>query len=370
MSRLKSFLLNMLIAAASLVLLIAALEFTARLLLPETRVRLVGGDLFVKGKAHPRSMVPNFKGKLISPEYAVPVTTNSMGLRDFEYPLKKTTKVYRILAIGDSFTWGWGVRAKDTYAKVLERLLDTHSRDGTRYEVINMAMPNTATLEEIEVIKEGLKYQPDLVLIGFLAEDRWSQNGNDLYDNVVYWKRLGRKDTKKISRRATEPSLLSRSRKYVLAKLNDVWGFLQKHSRGFSYVMTKAGTFLRTSLVGLREGGHEKELGKAWKITQSAFLEIDALAKQHHFNVVIVRIPFLYDVSTKETDKVSEVLSEFSRKHGLAFFDLLPLLHRHKTKRLYFSADGHWTPLAHKVSAEGIYHFLVSENILGADVRD
>ena len=54
----------------------------------------------------------------------VPVSINSEGLRDREFPLEKPPGVYRVMMLGDSTTFGWGVRQEDTAAKFLEHKLN------------------------------------------------------------------------------------------------------------------------------------------------------------------------------------------------------------------------------------------------------
>jgi lysophospholipase L1-like esterase len=98
---------------------------------------------------------------------------NSVGLRDeIEPDDKKSENVFRILNLGDSVTFGIGVHLKDTYAKKLEKLLNQKGEGKLRYEVINAGVPGYRTCQEIVLLKEvGLKYQPDLILIGFILND-------------------------------------------------------------------------------------------------------------------------------------------------------------------------------------------------------
>ena len=54
---------------------------------------------------------------------------NAAGFReDMEYPLPKTEEAFRIMAIGDSFTFGMGVDLENTYSKQLERLLQKEDK--------------------------------------------------------------------------------------------------------------------------------------------------------------------------------------------------------------------------------------------------
>src|SRR5437870_3991698 len=68
----------------------------------------------------------------------VDVKINSQGLRDKEYPLVKAPGTYRIMMLGDSTTFGWGDRAEDTAAKMLERKLNAEPTfGGWNFEVLN-----------------------------------------------------------------------------------------------------------------------------------------------------------------------------------------------------------------------------------------
>ena len=114
--------------------------------------------------------VPEGKAVLMG----VPVESNSLGLRDREFSRNKEPGVYRILVLGDSMTFGWGVRAEDTYAKQLERMLNetnAHS-DRRSFEVINAGVGNYNTAQEVAYFKErGVRLNPDMVILGFYLND-------------------------------------------------------------------------------------------------------------------------------------------------------------------------------------------------------
>jgi hypothetical protein len=64
---------------------------------------------------------------------------NSLGFRDEEHVQEKPPGTFRIVALGDSFTYGVGVEFADTYLVRLERLLNT--RPGSRVEIIKLGIP-------------------------------------------------------------------------------------------------------------------------------------------------------------------------------------------------------------------------------------
>ena len=51
------------------------------------------------------------------------VSINSQKLRDREFSFKKPDGMTRILMLGDSLTFGWGVNIEDTTSKILEKSL-------------------------------------------------------------------------------------------------------------------------------------------------------------------------------------------------------------------------------------------------------
>jgi hypothetical protein len=100
-----------------------------------------------------------------------PLTTNSHGLRDAEYDYDKPAGVVRIVALGDSSLFGWGVRAEDSTTEVLENMLKT-TNGLPPTEVLNFSVPGYNTAIEADVfIAKALRYDPDIVLVNFNTND-------------------------------------------------------------------------------------------------------------------------------------------------------------------------------------------------------
>ena len=81
-------------------------------------------------------LVKNFEG--LGPLH-VPVTINSDGFRDIDRVTSKDGQTIRILGLGDSFTFGWGVSLEKTYLKRLEATLPQII--GHPVETINTGVP-------------------------------------------------------------------------------------------------------------------------------------------------------------------------------------------------------------------------------------
>lgn len=97
---------------------------------------------------------------------------NRHGCRDSgDYTVAKPDGVKRIIGIGDSGMFGWGVHQDEDYLSALESNLNVHSA-GPRYEVLNMAVPGYNTQQEVETLRaKGLRFSPDIVIVGWCAND-------------------------------------------------------------------------------------------------------------------------------------------------------------------------------------------------------
>lgn len=97
--------------------------------------------------------------------------TNSRGFRDRERTFTRTSSSLRIVAVGDSFTWGSGSNYDETFLTRLERRLQ--ESDGGA-EVVNLGLVGYQPEEYLALLRShGLEYRPDLVLVDFYV-------GNDL----------------------------------------------------------------------------------------------------------------------------------------------------------------------------------------------
>ncbi|MFB3788894.1 MAG: SGNH/GDSL hydrolase family protein [bacterium] len=102
--------------------------------------------------------------------YGAPVAINAQGLRDQEYPFEKSSNQKRILVLGDSVAFGYGVSAQDTFAKQWEIILRSDS--GASWQIINAGVPGYTTVQEVRWFEvEGLRYHPDAVILTYVMND-------------------------------------------------------------------------------------------------------------------------------------------------------------------------------------------------------
>lgn len=105
------------------------------------------------------------------PVYQYPI--NKYGFRDFGYEKEKPSETVRVICMGDSFTWGDGIKFDDTYPKRLERELNYYEspKTGKKYEVLNISWCGYSTFQEINKLEFIKEFQPDLIFLGYCLND-------------------------------------------------------------------------------------------------------------------------------------------------------------------------------------------------------
>lgn len=115
-----------------------------------------------------------------SPTYHI--NSNSLNER-YNYDEKKGDDVFRIITLGDSFTFGAYVDTSDNWTELLEDYLNKVHTCSTikKYEVINLGVDGYDTAYEVErYVRRGRQYSPDLIVMlitdfGRVTEHRLSR---------------------------------------------------------------------------------------------------------------------------------------------------------------------------------------------------
>ena len=94
------------------------------------------------------------------------VHLNGAGFRERAFNAVKHDGTYRIAVVGDSFTWGNGVRQQDRYSDLLQARLPEH------IEVLNFGTPGANTPEHRTLVGHLLgNVHPDFVLLQWYIND-------------------------------------------------------------------------------------------------------------------------------------------------------------------------------------------------------
>ena len=267
--------------------------------------------------------IPNRSAKLMG----VQVDINPQGLRDHTYPLAKEDGTYRILVLGDSMTFGWGGNFENTYPKTLERTLNekrpkikTRSKPIKKYEVINTGVGNYNTVQEFTYFRErGIKYDPDMVLLGFYL--------NDAEETPV---RVGG---------------FIRENSYAFILLGQSWDVVMRGlNRRKPYEQYYLDLYSDTA--------------KGWIACKEALQDLVALCKKNNIDLRIMIIPELHSPNENyRFGKVHSLVSEVGKRSGTPVFDLLPAFQGVDPPSLWVTrGDPHPSDKAHDIIAQAIYN--------------
>jgi len=146
--------------ALSIAVAFLATEAIVRVLFPRAAPRTARATKF--WRYDPRygwSHVPGTRGSFESFGFEAEVSINSKGFRGPEREYERGERPFRVLVLGDSFVWGYGVDFEDSFCARLERLIP-------ELEVVNLAVNGYGTDQELLLYRdEGRKYDVDLVAV-------------------------------------------------------------------------------------------------------------------------------------------------------------------------------------------------------------
>ncbi len=137
-------------------------------------------DVASYGKYTIRRLRPNTTFWHRSVDGSWKFVTNSKGLRsDRDYSYGKPNGALRVISLGDSHTEGFECDQDKTYSSVIERFL---GKSGIKAEVINAGVSGFSTAEALVFLEnEGIKYSPDVVVLGYFANDADDNLKADLF---------------------------------------------------------------------------------------------------------------------------------------------------------------------------------------------
>ena len=119
---------------------------------------------------------PLASGILSREEFRTAVENNALAMRDKHRTPQ--SDIPRIAVLGDSFTWGFGVEAKERYTDIAETALEKH-----KIEVWNFGVSGYGPIQYLLQIEDIVRLRPKAVLIGFCLRNDWHDN--------LFWERYG-----------------------------------------------------------------------------------------------------------------------------------------------------------------------------------
>lgn len=307
--------------------------------------------------------IPGIEGTTVHSDFRMTVRINSKGLRDREFDYKKEKDTYRIGIFGDSFTFGEGVQNHETYPKLLENLL--HADDqvnalGKRIEVLNFGIGKTGTSHQYALYrKEGKKYDLDLVIIGFLG-------ANDFSDNVpgVFTLENGQ-----LKHSPSAYSSIRRMQKIVYYFPFYKW--LTAHSH-LANLVRKQATIMddRQRTAAHTQTGSNVDLQAknerlAVDTTRKLLAEFVRESRQEGANLIMLNLPgkeqkpfTAQGINEPHVLQYHQLEGDLKKMPGLEIVDLTPLFSKLPVEPYYFRHDGHMTALGLQLVAVELRNYL------------
>jgi lysophospholipase L1-like esterase len=232
---------------------------------------------------------------------------NLFGFRSRHETIARPEGGWRVLALGDSFTWGQGVADSDsTWPVMLERIL-VERGPGVGVEVVNMGRRGFTTANEAELLRRlGWQFNPDLVVIQFLPNDALPSLPDFQVDGGS------------------------------LAWLYPTYKLVPWRFRSGAAESSALLALVETRYAALRRGSaHARMLqlyqdtSPGWRAAQAAFEEIADSARERGVPVIVMLFPELepgsWNADNYPLGGIYERVGRFARELGLEVVDLVPV---------------------------------------------
>jgi lysophospholipase L1-like esterase len=254
----------------------------------------------------------------------------------------------RILFLGDSFTWGWGVGQGEVLTDLLQRAL------GPSVAVVNRGVNAYGTGQEYLLLRRELaRARYDLVVLLFFQNDVPENLHHGSYR--PYFELVGDR-------------LEARNQPTPLRRENAIKLFFKEHSQAFSFLNVQGALLKarwkerRRRTIGIDEDEGEElpaeVLQRGLALTRRLLLEMGSLARQAGGRFVLAYVPAPEDLPGRPPEpwgvEVRQAIAEFCAKNGIPLVDLTDGF-RQAAKRgehLNYPRDGHWTAAGHRLASE------------------
>jgi len=288
--------------------------------------------------------------ELVTPYAHAHITTNAEGLRGTrEYAPAKPAGTRRVVLLGDSFVFGFGVEDGETFAARLEAA-DPH------LEALNFGVPGYGVDQMLVLYRKiASQYAADVVVVGIYQEDFWraTRAFADSGQAKPYFTLLPDGRLELHNSPVPPPYTLNRG------QFPDViqGGFLS-HSR--LYQVTERG------LLRLGKNIHlvDPDTTREWVLGRAILSQLLREIKAGGATPVLMIVPGQSWAGSSRKDSLLKSLQRFAAREKVAFLDLTPAFHAAVASSsltdYYIDHDWHWNAKGHALAAEQIRNFLDS----------
>jgi len=297
------------------------------------------------------------------------IRINELGFRDDELRASKPHNTKRILALGDSFTFGMNVSHENIFTEQLQDILKEKNEDNN-YEVLNMGAIGYTIDQQLLLLKEkGIDLDPDAVIINFfvgndVTEFRRHEWITDQQNNLI--KIIDKKHYVDESNRLRykgedEPA------SYFINFVNTRLQILAK-KMGLNND-NNGPTLTWPAFLDPDDEHGDPNLPDYWQKAEISLKQIKDTLDENNIKLIVVAISMDVQTDKKYWDKYSEMyfdeqayelsrpqakLQKITQDLNIDFIDLLPYFREADPDLWYYyeEADPHWTNEGHQLTAE------------------
>lgn len=269
--------------------------------------------------------VPNKSAKLQN----VDIHINSFGMRGAE---PNSSADLKILCLGSSITFGWGVDQDKIYPELLKKYLNNYIEENPssslaqKYktaDVENAGIGNYNTVREVEAFLTKYKdIKPNIIILGSFIRD---------------------------------PEVIP------VPKRN----WLLENSQLAVTLWSRFEQIKRASGLEKSFEDHYKNIYKddyyGWAQTQEAYSKLADYAKANNIRVIVAMIPDIHNLTNYPFIYIHEKVRQLALANGFEFIDLYDSFSTIKTQEEIWAMPGDPHPNAegHKIIEEQIFNYLV-----------
>ena len=290
-------------------------------------------------------MAPNFEG--IGPVGSW-VRTNSHGFRDdVDHPWTKAKKTIRILGIGDSFTFGWGVSLEETFLKKLERHLKQMT--GVEIETINAGVPKWDLNQYYVYLKNyGFRYSPDIIVLTYFFNDIPESIQETIPANPAYTTQVQHSG-----------GIFHFS--YLFNFLKSQADHLRQKNRlartdYLSKLEERRKELANLSPRALLVKSEHAQVLTSLDILKALMGKIQLLAHQNGSRLIVMLVPDIAQPHHPELQYINHVLASVTDKMHIQFADITPMFESASDPRTFYlwPRDWHTNAKGHEKMAEAL----------------
>lgn len=279
----------------------------------------------------------------------IAIYINSAEMRDREHPLDKPDGVYRIAVLGDEYSEAFDVQIQRTWWWQLPRALQA-CPSPRPVEVLNFAVGGYGTAQELVMLETtAMRYQPDLVLLQFSANDVMDNSpalakekrrpffmldghGQPHIDDSFVWSPGFDRYMQTRYRLAEE--IADHSRTYQLGRQLAELAFIGDAHAEDDTVLLRA--------------PHDAIWEGAWRVTEAVIAKMDAFTRRNGAQLAVVAIP-QPPRPGEGLGYPEQRLAAFGKQNGIDVVTLNEAL-----RPGMYLPSGRWTLEAHTTAARAI----------------